>query len=501
MSFISFSDVSYSMGNIYPLIRKFCGKSHVSAPNSERVSAVINNFFKNLAVKGGIDNTILDEFTLKLLKSSPKIQRLFVNTYILNTPLGVFTRHVEHDLKNNGLTDLCKDLQQFLGITYATLDSGFFSRSNYFEAMYNSMSQNEWVKDYFESFKSTYFPVSSFYEEEIAAVEEVNQPNIDAIGGGGGDAQDIIDARKNQTEPKLYKEMVSRVFLEKYFPEIKSGESFPANIHKIIERILPKPTLHILQHLINSLIDHITQQGVPYLLSEKLKAVFSGRFIVPKPFSNSILFTGLNGRLSSEEANCFLTMFITDNKKYLEKLEAMDYPGECKYQTLSEAIKALNLKILNIHGGIRVPFWIKNLPLKEFSVMAYTGPTKIDTLHLISGVTSLEKLVLANTSLKGKIPTLLGNLLNLTNLDLSDNYLTGPIPSELGRLSNLQELNLSFNQLTGRIPTELGSLESLKREQLDLSANCLDKITGEIPTELRKFYENADAVNFLQGEK
>jgi hypothetical protein len=498
LGFISFSDVSYSMRKIYPAIRKFCGKSHVSAPNSERVREVINNFFKNLVVKGGISTSILDDFTIKLLKSSPKIQKLFVNTYILKTPLGGFTRHVEHHVGNIPLKDLSIHLHQLLGITDATLDSGFFSHSNYFEAMYNIMGKNVWIQDYFESFKSTYTPVSLFYDEEMAAVEEANQPNIDAIGGGGGDAQDIIDARKNQTEPKLYKEMVSRAFLEKYFPEIKSGESFPANISKIIERILPKPTLHILQELINSLIDYIRQQGVSYILSEKLKAAFSGRFLV---FSNNILFTGLNGRLSSEEANCFFKMFITDNKKFLEKLEAIDYPIEDKCQTLPKAIKALNLKILNIHGNIRLPFWIKNLPLKEFSVMGYSSHIEIGTLHLISGVTSLEKLVLATTSLKGRIPTLLGNLLNLKKLDLSENDLTGPIPSELGKLSKLQELNLSFNQLTGKIPTELGSLESLEKEQLDLSANCLDKIIGEIPTELRKFYKNLEEVNFLQGEK
>ena len=91
----------------------------------------------------------------------------------------------------------------------------------------------------------------------------------------------------------------------------------------------------------------------------------------------------------------------------------------------------------------------------------------------------VTKLELGGKSLKGRIPSALGNLAGLDVLDLSNNSLTGNIPTELANLTGLTELRLNNNGLKGRIPTELGDLTSLR--VLDVSENNL---TGTIPEEL-----------------
>ncbi len=80
-------------------------------------------------------------------------------------------------------------------------------------------------------------------------------------------------------------------------------------------------------------------------------------------------------------------------------------------------------------------------------------------------------------TLRGVIPTQLGNLTALTTLDLGGSELTGGIPTQLGALTKLMQLDLSDNTLTGAIPTQLGSLTALMA--LDLSDNLL---SGGLPT-------------------
>ena len=82
-------------------------------------------------------------------------------------------------------------------------------------------------------------------------------------------------------------------------------------------------------------------------------------------------------------------------------------------------------------------------------------------------------------TLRGVIPTQLGNLTALETLDLGDNKLTGAVPAGLGNLTALTSLDLSDNSLTGAVPTELGSLTALT--SLDLSDNSL---SGNLPEAL-----------------
>ncbi|RID57932.1 hypothetical protein BRARA_F01267, partial [Brassica rapa] len=92
----------------------------------------------------------------------------------------------------------------------------------------------------------------------------------------------------------------------------------------------------------------------------------------------------------------------------------------------------------------------------------------------------LHHLALTFCSLRGEIPSSLGNLSHLIQLDLSSNQdLAGEIPSSLGNLSHLMYLDLHANDLVGEIPSSLGNLSHLIK--LDLRSNSL---IGEIPSSL-----------------
>ncbi len=80
----------------------------------------------------------------------------------------------------------------------------------------------------------------------------------------------------------------------------------------------------------------------------------------------------------------------------------------------------------------------------------------------------VTRLLLANESLSGSIPSSLGSLFELTHLDLSRNSLTGEIPHELGWLYNLEELRLSGNALTGCIPLALKDVATNDLSSLNL---------------------------------
>jgi Leucine-rich repeat (LRR) protein len=129
----------------------------------------------------------------------------------------------------------------------------------------------------------------------------------------------------------------------------------------------------------------------------------------------------------------------------------------------------------NQFGGT-LPGWLftdlPNLRFLDLSQSDLTG-----ALPIITGISSLQAVILYGNELAGSIPPEYGNLLNLTALDLNDNKLTGSIPASLGNLINLQVLHLADNQLSGPVPDELGNLTGLLL--LNLSGNQLN---GPFPT-------------------
>ncbi|GAY59967.1 hypothetical protein CUMW_198490 [Citrus unshiu] len=100
---------------------------------------------------------------------------------------------------------------------------------------------------------------------------------------------------------------------------------------------------------------------------------------------------------------------------------------------------------------------------KKLKVLIVTGnpldgilPKSIGNLSL-----SLETILMANCSISGNIPQVVGNLSNLLVLELGGNNLTGPIPVTFSQLQTLQAFGLTRNKLAGPITDELCHLARL----------------------------------------
>ena len=77
-------------------------------------------------------------------------------------------------------------------------------------------------------------------------------------------------------------------------------------------------------------------------------------------------------------------------------------------------------------------------------------------------------------SLRGTIPTALGQLTNLVDLSLQNNRLSRSLPEELKNLVNLESLILSGNEFTGDIPMSWRSMSKLKRLEIQSNKMSFD---------------------------
>lgn len=115
----------------------------------------------------------------------------------------------------------------------------------------------------------------------------------------------------------------------------------------------------------------------------------------------------------------------------------------------------------------------------------------------------MERIVLSQLPIKGRITPAIGNATNLRYLDISRNNrktdLRGTIPAEITKLKKLKELFLEGNcHLTGPIPENIEDMESL--EWLDLY-DCA--LTGTVPEsifKLKNLFSLSINENFLKGE-
>ncbi|CAM9974635.1 unnamed protein product [Ectocarpus sp. 4 AP-2014] len=91
----------------------------------------------------------------------------------------------------------------------------------------------------------------------------------------------------------------------------------------------------------------------------------------------------------------------------------------------------------------------------------------------------VAQLRLGRNNLRGRVPSVLGQLTALQELILYGNHLSGPIPPALGELSALEYLDLGSNGLFGPIPMALGGLTALRK--IGLSRNQLhNRSEGDI---------------------
>ncbi|AZQ64981.1 T9SS type A sorting domain-containing protein [Flammeovirga pectinis] len=117
--------------------------------------------------------------------------------------------------------------------------------------------------------------------------------------------------------------------------------------------------------------------------------------------------------------------------------------------------------------------WLTDEPIEDwYGVTTSQVEDENGTTYLV-----VTQIYLSNNSLKGNLPSELGNLIHLTSLNLSYNSLKGNLPSELGNLIHLTSLNLSYNSLES-VPVELGNLSNLTI--LNLSYNSLVSVPVEL---------------------
>jgi hypothetical protein len=74
---------------------------------------------------------------------------------------------------------------------------------------------------------------------------------------------------------------------------------------------------------------------------------------------------------------------------------------------------------------------------------------------------SLETFSIDGNTLRGTIPTEIGELSHLSWIDLSYTATVGTIPTEIGLCPSLELFRTSFSSVDGSIPSEIGNLSLL----------------------------------------
>lgn len=153
---------------------------------------------------------------------------------------------------------------------------------------------------------------------------------------------------------------------------------------------------------------------------------------------------------------------------------------------LSEVVSLLtNLRYLyvpfnNITGPVPVSLTnCSQLQVLDLSSNGFTGNVPSFFCSKTSA-SALEKFLLPNNFLEGKVPSEVGRCRNLKTIDLSFNILSGPIPLEIWSLPNLSDIVMWANNLTGEIPEGI-CIDGGNLQTLILNNNF---ITGKLPESL-----------------
>ncbi|GAA0168924.1 hypothetical protein LIER_23517 [Lithospermum erythrorhizon] len=147
-----------------------------------------------------------------------------------------------------------------------------------------------------------------------------------------------------------------------------------------------------------------------------------------------------------------------------------------------EVSNMTRLRYLNLANNMfigELPVELASLELEDLTIFScnLSGPIP----PAIFNMSSLVTLILANNNFSGYLPLDLGNgLPNLRRFFLSMNSLRGRIPSSIGNASSLEHLGMSINFLHGPVPLSLGNLKSLRSLELGLNNLTGDVINGEM---------------------
>lgn len=105
----------------------------------------------------------------------------------------------------------------------------------------------------------------------------------------------------------------------------------------------------------------------------------------------------------------------------------------------------------------------------------------------LTELTSLEKLYLQYTGMRGTLPTAVGQLSALQDLYMDSNQISGTLPTELGQLDQLQILSMGDNLWKGTIPTQFENLINLRilnlygHENDGKKEKDIGQLTGTLP--------------------
>jgi len=166
-----------------------------------------------------------------------------------------------------------------------------------------------------------------------------------------------------------------------------------------------------------------------------------------------------HNRFEGEIPDCFASM---------SKLVELNLSNNMLVGPLPRSMSSLlKLQVLKLfaNGGLSgaLPTWLSllvNLREVDFSRNVFQG-----SIEPFVACVKLQKLVLNNNSLTGRLAPSLSQLTALQILYLQRNKLHGRVPDEICALTSLRRLNISSNNFRGTLPPELGrllpSLESL----------------------------------------
>uniref|UniRef100_A0A7S3QF39 Leucine-rich repeat-containing N-terminal plant-type domain-containing protein n=2 Tax=Chaetoceros debilis TaxID=122233 RepID=A0A7S3QF39_9STRA len=111
---------------------------------------------------------------------------------------------------------------------------------------------------------------------------------------------------------------------------------------------------------------------------------------------------------------------------------------------------------------------------------------------------SVTKIDLTNTNIRGPLPAEIGLFTDLEELILISNWVSGTLPEELFDLTNLIAIDLYDNVITGSISPNFANLDQLAGLYLGMN-----QLTGKIPVEVFQNMESLQSIwfndNFLTG--